>query len=368
MNRKKILIQGGDMPTFNPDMLRIARDLRGMSQTELVQKMGNITQAALSKIEKGDIKPSDETKFNIAKTLNFPERFFHQNDHFKVSPISLHAYRKKASTTAKILSQINAEMTIKASNLDKLDLFCQLETSLPLPSYQIHINVSSAAEAALNLRKEWDLGLNPIEDLTGLIEKAGVFIFYCNFEEDHIDGVSLQTQNSPPCIFLNANQPNDRIRFTLAHELGHLILHKYAPSIDMEEEANEFAAEFLVPTEAVQGQLQTTNLKTYATHKLFWKVSMAALIVKSKHIGEISDRQSATLWRQMSMYGYRKAEPYSLEREHPQRFAKLMMDFCQGDKSKVIPDLSSFFNLYPEDFTQLYKADIEEMERFSMAS
>lgn len=72
-------------------------------------------------------------------------------------------------------------MTIKASNLDKLDLFCQLETSLPLPSYQIHINVSSAAEAALNLRKEWDLGLNPIEDLTGLIEKAGVFIFYCNF-------------------------------------------------------------------------------------------------------------------------------------------------------------------------------------------
>lgn len=259
-------------------------------------------------------------------------------------------------------------MTIKASNLDKLDLFCQLEASLPLPSYQIHINVSSAAEAALKLRKEWNLGLNPIEDLTGLIEKAGVFIFYCNFEEDHIDGVSLQTQNSPPCIFLNANQPNDRIRFTLAHELGHLILHKYAPSIDMEEEANEFAAEFLIPTEAVQGQLQTTNLKTYATHKLFWKVSMAALIVKSKHIGDISDRQSATLWRQMSMYGYRKAEPYSLEREHPQRFAKLMMDFCQGDKSKVIPDLSSFFNLYPEDFTQLYKADLEEMERFSMTS
>ncbi|MNV65887.1 hypothetical protein D3C71_1586090 [compost metagenome] len=95
---------------------------------------------------------------------------------------------------------------------------------------------------------------------------------------------------------------------------------------------------------------------------------MAALIVKSKHIGDISDRQSATLWRQMSMYGYRKVEPYSLEREHPQRFAQLMMEFCQGDKSKVIPDLSSFFNLYPEDFNQLYKADIEEMERFSMVS
>ncbi|MEN8320024.1 hypothetical protein ABFP09_04185 [Acinetobacter junii] len=62
------------------------------------------------------------------------------------------------------------------------------------------------------------------------------------------------------------------------------------------------------------------------------------------------------------------AEPYSLDREYPQRFVKLMMDFCQGDKSKVIPDRSSFFNLNPEDFTQLYKADIEEKERFSMAS
>ena len=82
------------MSTFNPDMLKIARDLRGMSQTELVQNMKNITQAALSKIEKGDLKPSEETKQQLAKALNFPERFFTQLDHFKVSPISLHAYRK----------------------------------------------------------------------------------------------------------------------------------------------------------------------------------------------------------------------------------------------------------------------------------
>ncbi|MEN8320026.1 hypothetical protein ABFP09_04195 [Acinetobacter junii] len=68
-------------------------------------------------------------------------------------------------------------MTIKASNLDKLDQFCQLEASLPLPSYQILINVSSATESALKLRKEWKLGLNPIEDLTGLIEKSWSLYF-----------------------------------------------------------------------------------------------------------------------------------------------------------------------------------------------
>ena len=356
------------MSTFNPDMLKIARDLRGMSQTELVQKMKNITQAALSKIEKGDLKPSEETKKQLAKALNFPERFFSQLDHFKVSPISLHAYRKKASTTAKVLSQINAEMTIKASNLETLNLFSQLDEKRPLPSYQIYMNVGTASQAARNLRKVWGLGLDPIENLTEVIEQSGIYIFYCDFEEDHIDGVSLQTQNCPPCIFLNKNQPNDRIRFTLAHELGHLVLHKFAPSIDMEDEANEFAAEFLVPTEAIKGQLQTTNLKTYAAHKLVWKVSMAALIVKAKHIGDISDRQSTTLWRQMSMYGYRKVEPYPLEREYSQRFAELMVDFCQNDRNKIMNELPSFFNLYPEDFYQLYKSDIEAVEQIMKVS
>lgn len=357
------------MSTFNPDMLKIARDLRGMSQTELVQNLENsITQAALSKIEAGDLKPSEETKQQLAKVLNFPENFFTQLDHFKVSPISLHAYRKKATTTAKILSQINAEMTIKSSNLSALNLFSHLEETLELPHYQIHINVSTASEAARKLRKAWGLGLDPIENLTKIIEKSGVYIFYCDFGEDHIDGVSLQTQDSAPCIFLNRNQPNDRIRFTLAHELGHLVLHKFAPSIDMEEEANEFAAEFLVPTESIKGQLQTTNLKTYAANKLAWKVSMAALIVKAKNIGDISERQSATLWRQMSMYGYRKVEPYPLEREYPERFAKLMLEFCQKDKTKIINDLPSFFNLYPEDFCLLYQADLEVLEKRMMVS
>jgi transcriptional regulator with XRE-family HTH domain len=278
------LIHGGYMSTFNPDMLKIARDLRGMSQTELVQNMKNITQAALSKIEKGDLKPSEETKQQLAKALNFPERFLLSLITLKFLQLAF-THIEKATTTAKVLSQINAEMTIKAANLETLNIFSQLDEKLPLPSYQIHINVSTASEAAQNLRKKWGLGLNPIENLTEIIEQSGVYIFYCDFAEDHIDGVSLQTQNCPPCIFLNKNQPNDRIRFTLAHELGHLVLHKFAPSIDMEDEANEFAAEFLVPTEAIKGQLRTTNLKTYATNKLAWKVSMAALIVKAKHRG-----------------------------------------------------------------------------------
>ena len=88
----------------------------------------------------------------------------------------------------------------------------------------------------------------------------------------------------------------------------------------------------------------------------------------TKNIGDISERQSATLWRQMSMYGYRKVEPYPLEREYPERFAKLMLEFCQKDKTKIINDLPSFFNLYPEDFCLLYQADLEVLEKRMMVS
>jgi transcriptional regulator with XRE-family HTH domain len=86
-----------NMTHFNPDMLSIARNFRGLSQTELIAGMGqSITQASLSKIESGDLKPSDEVIQNLSNALHFPIRFFEHIEKLNALPISLHAYRKKA--------------------------------------------------------------------------------------------------------------------------------------------------------------------------------------------------------------------------------------------------------------------------------
>lgn len=360
------------MTHFNPDMLSVARNFRGFSQTELVKEMRqSITQASLSKIENGDLKPSDEVICNLSKALNVPERFFAHTEKLNALPISLHAYRKKASTTSKTLSKMNAEMMLKMSHVRTLELFTNVpKRKQELPAFTIGQNVETSQEAAKRLRELWGLGLGPIDNLTGTVEDAGVLIFLCDFQDSNVDGVSLRMQDTPPCIFLNANQPNDRIRFTLAHELGHLILHA-EPSDSMEEEANSFAAEFLMPKEKIIGQLGSTDLTQYATLKKEWKTSMAALIYRAFELGTLSSNQSANLWRQMAMRGYRKVEPHELNRESAFRVASMLFDYAVDagkTMTSVIGELSDLFDLYEEDFRSLYKFDLESMEIIEMIS
>ena len=82
------------MPTFNPDMLRIARDLRGMSQTELVQKWEILLKLLYPKLRKVTLSLQMKQSLILLRPLISQKGSFHQDDHFKVSPISLHAYRK----------------------------------------------------------------------------------------------------------------------------------------------------------------------------------------------------------------------------------------------------------------------------------
>lgn len=360
-----------DMRNFNPDMLGIARNFRGFSQTELIVKMNHsITQASLSKIENGDLKPSAEVVNNLSKSLNFPPRFFEHSERLNALPISLHAYRKQASTTSKALSKMNAEMMLKMNHARTLDLVTDVPTRHDLVYFKIGQDVSNAEEAATKLRAQWKLGTGPIKDLTAAIEDAGVLVFLCDFEDSNVDGVSLKMQDTAPCIFLNARQPNDRIRFTLAHELGHLVLHT-EPSEHMEKEANDFAAEFLMPQVSIVDKLGSINLTHYAILKKEWKVSMAALIYRASSLGTITASQNSYLWRQMATRGYRKVEPNELEREPTFRVASKLFDyarFIDADRNKIVRELSQIFDLHEEDFKALYQFDLDSMEKIEMIS
>ena len=361
-----------NMTHFNPDMLSIARNFRGLSQTELIAVMGqSITQASLSKIESGDLIPSDEVIQNLSNALHFPIRFFEHIEKLNALPISLHAYRKKSSTTAKALSRMNAEMMLKMGHVQTLELLTNVpKRKNSLPTFKIGIDVNTPQEAAKKLRSLWVLGNEPLENLTATVEDAGVLVFLCDFKDNNVDGVSLKMHGVSPCVFLNANQPNDRIRFTLAHELGHLVLHE-EPSEFMEKEANDFAAEFLMPEEKIIDQLGSTNLAHYLRLKKEWKTSMAALIYRASELGTITSSQSANLWRQMAMRGYRKVEPNELDREPTYRVASMLFDYAIDAKktsTSVISELSQLFDLYEDDFKKLYYFDLDSMETIEMVS
>lgn len=109
-----------------------------------------------------------------------------------------------------------------------------------------------------------------------LLERAGIIITI-RFGVPEVDAIAQVVPELPPMIFVNQDAPMDRLRFTLAHELGHLVMHAF-PHPELEEEANRFAAEFLMPVANIRTQFAQVSLPVLAMLKKVWRVSMAALL------------------------------------------------------------------------------------------
>ena len=141
-------------------------------------------------------------------------------------------------------------------------------------------------------------------------------------------------------FFVSASIPTDRMRWTLAHELGHVVMHQI-PTEDIEREADRFAAEFLMPAAAIRPQLQTISLAKLAALKPHWKVAMAALLKRASDLGTIAPRQRNYLWMQMGAHGYRSEEPIALPPEEPTLVRELIDIHRQelGYTEKQIADL-----------------------------
>jgi Zn-dependent peptidase ImmA (M78 family) len=114
-----------------------------------------------------------------------------------------------------------------------------------------------------------------------------------------------------PVMLVNERIPTDRLRLTIAHELGHLCLHSLEITSTMEDEANSFAAEFLMPTEAIRSQLRNLTLGRLQDLKREWGVSMQALIEKAHAIGYLTSQRRTSMYKSFSANGWRIREPGS---------------------------------------------------------
>lgn len=299
--------------SFNVGLLRIARQARGWSQSELARVSG-VSQAHLSKLENGITPCTDEVVSKLAQSLQFPESFFFQADRAVGLPVSVHPmYRKKASVGQKATERLEAELNIRLLFLKRLLSAVEYEPELPLPDLDIDAFGGDPEHIAELVRRAWLVPSGPLPNLVNWVERAGCIVIHCDFSDLAVDGVTIQYMGLPACIFLNKAQPADRQRFSLAHELGHIIMHRM-PSPNMEAEANAFAAALLMPARDVRGDLAgKLTIQRLAVLKPIWRVSMNALLYRAKTIGAITDNQSSYLWRQLSSLGYRTSEPPELD-------------------------------------------------------
>jgi len=166
--------------------------------------------------------------------------------------------------------------------------------------------------AARIMRMQWRMPGGPVRNLVGWMEAAGCLIFDETFGTSRVDGMS-QWADGHPVILLNAEPPTDRRRLTLAHELGHLCLHSHDITDDIEAEATEFAAEFLMPAAVIRPALRNLTVGKLHDLKRYWGVSMQALIERAYRLGVLSKPQRTQLYKRFSALGWRKREPLSNE-------------------------------------------------------
>lgn len=344
---------------FNYALLLLARQYRRRSQAE-VAKAAGLNQGHYSRFENGLIVegPSRENVERIARALQFPVDFFYQQDGLAGLPLSIHPMnRKKASVAESALKQVHAELNIRLIHMRRYLRAIELHPELPLP----HIDVDEGGgpqEIARAIRRAWSIPDGPIQNLTDYCERAGIVVVLCEFDAP-IDGVTMKVRDLPPCIFLNSNVPADRMRFSLAHELGHVIMHRI-PTGEIEDEANAFAGELLVPEKTFRRSVlgQRITLDWLARQKAYWRASMAFLLFRLGHLDLITRHQSEYLWKKISALGWRTREPYETDiaPEKPTVFPELIR-FHMENLGYEIDELRSLLNMEAIDVHRLYGRD-----------
>lgn len=340
---------------FNPDLLKVARQARGLSQSALAEISG-VSQTHISKWENALVQPVGTSFEKIANALNFPLSFFYEDDRVFGLPVSFHpAYRKRASVGKQGIERLEAEMNIHLFHFRRLLKSVDLTAEIPFPQIDVDDCDGGAESVADLVRRIWLVPTGPLRNLTSYAERSGCLVIPTDFSGEAVDGLTIRTPDLPPCIFINRNQPADRQRFTLAHEIGHLVMHRL-PSIDMEAEANAFAAQLLMPAADIRASLfGELTIQKLAALKPIWRVSMGAILFRAKAIGLLTDNQSHYLWRQMSQSGYRRREPAELDfpPETPSVVNELIRTHLE-DLGYDFMDMQSALHASTDDLSRLY--------------
>lgn len=326
------------MEKLNFRQFTFAREYRGLTQTELAKRVKGLSQSNLSKFEQGLETLSEEVLGRIKETLDFPDGFFYENILNKIE--NAH-YRKKAGLTKGERNKIEYSNKIIGYIIDKMG------ESVEYPEYHFtnfDLEDGYTPESiALFTRKQLRLNDKPFENIVKELELRGIIVYEIDAVEG-FDGVSFITDNSLRVIVINKNYSNDRKRRTLAHELGHIIMHLdyLVPDIrDKENEADRFASELLMPKEYIEGALRYLTFKKLGELKQYWLTSMFSIAVRAKELKCISAEQYKNICIQFSRKGYRKAEPINVYIDTPSifneayRLHKEALHYSDQDLSKA---------------------------------
>lgn len=294
--------------------LSLARTASGMSMEKLGTIVG-VSANMIKKYEHDQSMPTSSMLLKLATALNTRIEFFFRPQKVTLSQVE---FRKKHDTPVKLLKQIEADVIDQAERWLELS---NLWANFPVKDFQLNLSIDpihsldDVEVVANKLREYWQLGTNPIPHLIDLLESKGILVIATNVIDDKnkFDGLQASVNNLPVIVVSN-HWCGDRQRFTLAHELGHLILHDYlGEGIDEEQACNRFAGSFLLPKQGVIEHLGEHRKKISPKELSFLKheygLSMSACVHRAKDLGVINANYHKTMMIIFAKNGWRKQEP-----------------------------------------------------------
>jgi Zn-dependent peptidase ImmA (M78 family)/transcriptional regulator with XRE-family HTH domain len=304
--------------------VRLAREACGFTQIQLAELTG-ITQGTLSDIESGQISvPSENIVAQIANATGFPEGYFCLGP---LPDFPDGSWRKLKRGSSKVTAQIRAQSRHIVETMQRLEPFVRL------PPVLIHalLNGIDPGDAERIERVAQDtrhvLGIgsdDAVPNVCRAIERVGVLVAALPTPMPDHSGFSVwpdQGLEGRPLIVVSSADPGDKMRFTLAHELGHLILHTLRGSTDpktAESEANRFAGALLLPRRAALRDIRIpVTLGTLAAVKQIYGTSIAMNAKRSLDLSIIDQNHFISLRKQISARGWTRAEPVEVPRENP---------------------------------------------------
>lgn len=342
------------------ERLERARKAAGLSLRALGELVG-VSQTAISKYEKELLTPDSTMLIKLSDVLNVKIEYFFRPKKFTFSLENVD-YRKR-EITQKNLDLINAKI------LDKIEKRFELESFFPKlpkdtfvlpPNLPKVINTPEEIDTfADELRSSWKLGLNPIADMIDVLESHGIRIFDIDDNIDNnFDGLAASI-NDKHIIVISKGWPGDRQRFTLAHELGHIVLaNRLGKDIGINEEraADRFAGAFLLPKYAIYEELgeqrNFIEIQELSLLKQEYGISMQGVFIRAYQTNIIEKKQYSILWGMFKKRGWLKKEPgEQLPPEESHMFKQLVFhalaeEFIGESKAAELLDMNikDFYN------------------------
>jgi Zn-dependent peptidase ImmA (M78 family)/DNA-binding XRE family transcriptional regulator len=318
---------------INPKRITEARQARAYNISQLASLI-EVSRQAISRYEQGLSAPSPRIVEKMSETLNFPINFFYK-DTIEFPSDSTVFYRSFKTSEADIRSMIktrcfwasevyeclNKNIVLPKLNLPALDLIIRQE----------NISQETIENAAQSVRQYWGLGNGPIPNLTYELEKNGVIVSSSSLTYDKVEACSQVANGKPIILMSKGNKSACRIRFSLAHELGHIVMHGHITKEDIkipevlkriETEANRFAGAFLLPEKSFVNDVNSVYLESFIPLKSKWKVSISSMIYRCNDLGILDEEQILSLKKQISNKRWWREEP--LDKDIPQEKPKLL--------------------------------------------